>query len=187
MRDVLGFISSYGSVFIIILAVFVLIRLIMLWVKLSVHQSHIEDALNSKRNLRTTINKKTHEISDETEEGEAVTPDTIRDYEKNFNQTCSKYEIYTQLIPLFPLFGILGTVAGLMLVVQQGDEAAIENLVDGLGTALSTTFYGLVSAIVLKTVATLLPAKTIYDTDIMLSDYNKKLDNAIKLNNISEE
>ena len=74
-----------------------------------------------------------------------------------------------------------------MLVVQQGDESAIENLVDGLGTALSTTFYGLVSAIVLKTVATLLPAKTIYDTDIMLSDYNKKLDNAIKLNNISEE
>lgn len=187
MEFVLGLIERFGNAFIVLSAIFILIRLLMLWVRLSVHKSHIEDALSSKRNLRTTINKKTHEINDEAEEGEAVTPDTIRDYEKSFNQTCSKYELYSQLIPLFPLFGILGTVAGLMLVVQQGDEASIENLINGLGTALSTTFFGLVAAIALKIVATCFPAKTIYDTDIMLSDYNKKLDNAIKLNNISEE
>ena len=52
-----------------------------------------------------------------------------------------------ELISLLPLLGILGTVGGL---VFSGDLRDVDLLISGLSTAMYTTFWGLIAAIILK-------------------------------------
>ncbi len=68
-------------------------------------------------------------------------------YLEKLNQIQIKYAIYEQLIPLFPLGGILGTVLGLWR--QLGDIAAMR---EGLSTSISTTIVGLIITIGLRMV-----------------------------------
>ncbi len=70
--------------------------------------------------------------------------DTLANIEL-FNKTQQRYIIFEQLIPIFPLLGILGTVAGL---IQQLDD--IEQMRNALTMSMSTTFWGLIAAIILK-------------------------------------
>ena len=71
----------------------------------------------NRKNKETYLNAATGEV-EEREKSEAVTPDTIRDYEKSFNEVVSGYNACTQFIPLFPLLGILGTVSGLVIQLK---------------------------------------------------------------------
>ena len=176
-----GFLSKYMNWIIIVGGVVVLFFLIKNYVKLYTKKSFINDAMNRK-NKESYINPVTGEV-EEREKSEAVTPDTIRDYEKSFNEVVSSHNVCVQFIPLFPLMGILGTVAGLLLQVKAAD---IDTMFSALDTALGSTFYGLIVTIILRIVATI-PAKLIEDTEIVLDDYDKKLDNSVKLANISSE
>jgi len=78
----------------------------------------------------------------------------------------------TQLIPIFPLLGILGTVAGLMLETKAGDIPA---MLGSLDVALVTTFWGLIFAILLKIIEAVFPSRVIYDVEVMLDDFDKKM------------
>ena len=69
--------------------------------------------------------------------------------------------------------GILGTVAGLM--IQAGSSNDMSAIVGGLNTALDTTFFGIVFAIILKFVEAVFPSRIINSTEIMLDDFNKKM------------
>ena len=160
------------------LSVFLIINLI----KIINHKDRIKDALDRK-NVKSSIDKKTHEITD-VDISEAVTPDTIRGYETNFNKAVAWFNSLAQLIPVFPLFGILGTVAGLMLQLQA--EGDIEKIANGLDVALRSTFWGLLWTIGLKILISLTSARIIEDTEILLEDYNKKFDNSVKLGNITD-
>ncbi len=186
MDKVLDFISRFGVLMIVVFAIAILVWLIVLMTRLSSHKSLIVAALDNRKNLVASINKNTLEVSESVDHEDTVTPDTIRAYEKRFNEICSSYEVCSQLITLFPLMGILGTVAGLMLQLDKSG-ADIALIKAGLDVALSTTFAGLVAAIILKAIAVLGPSRIIFDTDIMISDYNKKVDNALRLKNITEE
>lgn len=75
---------------------------------------------------------------------------SIENLEENrdlFNEQYAKYVSCSQMVSIFPLLGILGTVAGLILGNRTGD---IDTMVTGLGTALWTTLAGLIASIVLK-------------------------------------
>ena len=87
---------------------------------------------------------------------------------KEFNETCSKYLTWAQAIPIFPLLGILGTVAGLIAQVQAQDAAQIYASLD---VALGTTFWGLVAAIILKVVEAWTVQKEINDIETIFNDY----------------
>lgn len=150
--------------------------------KLSKHQSEINITINGK-DKKTTINRKNRSIN-ESEVNRNANPETIREYEKEFNKTRSRYNMLIQLIPIFPLMGILGTVAGLM---KQAGEKNIEALFTSLDTALYSTFFGLIFAIVLKFIATVFSGKIVDDVDIMLDDYFNKFNDTIAQNHISEE
>lgn len=181
MNSIYSFLAGKMNVVIMILGVVLLALLVGNLVQLRMHYRQIKSTMSWK-NKKSVFNKSTGEVEDKSD-AENVTPDTIRELQTDFNKTCSWHEAFSQLIPLFPLFGILGTVSGLILQLQASD---VDQMFKSLDTALGTTFWGLVFAIILKFIDAVGPARTINATEIILDDYDKKLNNAIKLGNIEE-
>lgn len=172
MEQILGFIQNNGTKAIVILGIVVLALLIWNGIVLSDKRSRIEEALVHKDNryFKDTIKK---ELYEEEDGNSSATPDKIRALETDFNAACSVHDVLVQLIPIFPLLGILGTVAGLMLQAGENDTSALMGAID---TALDTTFWGLVSAIVLKFVEAVFPSRIINAVEVMLDDFYKKID-----------
>ncbi|MBO6148011.1 MAG: MotA/TolQ/ExbB proton channel family protein [Lachnospiraceae bacterium] len=139
--------------------------------KLSSHKNRIEEAV-SRRNKKWGVRPADGAVIDEADEDASITPDTIRQYERDFNKTCTMHNVLAQLIPVFPLLGILGTVVGLMLEASAAD---IEGMMASVETALSSTFFGLIFAILLKIADAVFPSRIIEDVEVMLEDYGKKL------------
>ncbi len=175
--------SKYMNAGIIILGIILLILLVANHVSLINHNKQIKAIMNWK-NRTSTINKKTMEVVESGQELRA-TPDDIREFETAFNNSCSWHEAFSQLIPLFPLFGILGTVAGLILKLSP--DAGASALYDSMNLALGSTFTGLVFAIILKLYDALGPSRTINETEIIFGDYDKKVNTAVMFDNITEE
>lgn len=171
MDFMLQFISNNATTIIILFGIGVAAFLLWIGVKLDNHRTKIQEAL-TRRNRRYTANADTRELEENEDQDAAITPDTIRQYEMEFNKTCSWHGVLAQLIPIFPLLGILGTVAGLMLEVQSGDVNA---MMASLDVALVTTFWGLIFAILLKIIEAVFPSRVIQDVEVMLDDFDKKM------------
>ena len=183
MGFMLEFISKYGTVGIVLFGIAVAALLLWNGIDLSNQKSRIEEALKRKNNTYT-LNAVSKEMEENEDEAAAITPDTIRKYENAFNTKCSWHGVLVQCIPVFPLLGILGTVAGLMLQVQGG---GIEAMMTSLNTALDTTFWGLIFAILLKVIEAVFPSRVIYDVEVMLDDFDKKLNMAELFKKSQEE
>lgn len=107
--------------------------------------------------------------------------DEIRDA---FNVACSKYAVLGQLIPIFPLLGILGTVAGLILQVGAMD---VETLTSALDTAMSSTLWGLIAAVILKLLDAFLVVPVMSKIEGELNEQERKFSDAIALRRFDEE
>lgn len=59
-----------------------------------------------------------------------------------------------------------------MLEVNAGDIAA---MLSSLDTALVTTFWGLIFAIVLKVIEAVFPSRIISSVEVMLDDFDKRI------------
>lgn len=101
-----------------------------------------------------------------------------------FNECCSHYATVSHLIPLFPLLGILGTVAGLYRQVSTMDAAMIY---DALDTALSTTLWGLLAAVILKFAEALFVMKRINEIDAVFESYDIRYQDATLQKDFAEE
>ena len=186
MNPIFEFLADNITVFIVILGVILGILLLGNFMFLVGHQSQIEAALNLTNEV-TLYNTKTSEFQSKVTK-ERVTPDTVRGLEKKFNEITLRHSIYVQLIPLFPLLGILGTVAGLIYQINSlSDASQFEGLISSLNVSLYSTFWGLVFAIILKILDSLFPARIIYAIELLFEDYDKKLNNSIMLGNITSE
>ncbi|MCR5167774.1 MAG: MotA/TolQ/ExbB proton channel family protein [Oscillospiraceae bacterium] len=170
MNPVLEFISKYGNGLIIVLGLVLLGFMIWNTGELSKDKRDIKKLL-TRNNKKYRINREARSLDEEEDTDNSVTADTVRDSENIFNKNCSLHGVFAQLIPVFPLFGILGTVAGLILNVDANDMSALK---DSLGTAMWTTFYGLVFAIGLKIVDAIFPSRIISDVEVMLNDNDRK-------------
>ncbi len=180
--NVYDLLAQYMVPIIVILGAILGVLLLGNLISIKGHYDQINSILNWK-NRKSSLSKTTHEVVESSEEAKA-TPDDIRELETAFNKACSWHEAFSQLIPLFPLFGILGTVAGLILRLN-ADEGT-NAMFASLNLALKSTFVGLVFAIGLKFFDTIGPAKKINETEIILEDYNKKINNAVMLDNIAD-
>lgn len=89
---------------------------------------------------------------------------------KDFSKPRVTYSMASQLIPIFPLLGILGTVVGLMLQLKAG---SIEALKDSLGTSMGTTLAGLLAAILLKLVDALWAGRKVTELEIRFDMYEQ--------------
>lgn len=172
MKNFLELIRMNGDSIIIISGVVLFIFLIVNSFKLVAQKERIHELLE-RRNRKYKKNIDTHELEEEEDEGAAVTPDTIRSFEKKFNDCCSWHSAMAQLISVFPLMGVFGTVTGLML---QAGAKEFDKMLDSLEYALTTTFWGLAFAILLKIFDAIGPAKTINDVEVMLDNFDKKLE-----------
>lgn len=182
MDKILTWISEYSVLLINAFGLGILVFIAINSARLYGRKNSIEDALR-KTIKKRSYNAKTRRLEEE-ETKEEVSPDRIVDCETEFNKACSGYEAVTQLVPLFPLFGILGTVAGLMLELS---ATGLEEITNSLKTALDTTFWGLVWAIALKILLTVLPARIIFEVEVMLAEYHKNFQNSIDLKRITED
>lgn len=176
MDGILSFISKYGVAGIIIAAVILAVLMFRNDLALREQKNRIKELLE-RQNRKYRRNRETHELEEEDDEGAAVTDDTVRKYENRFDELSSEHSIYEQLIPVFPMLGILGTVAGLMLYNNEGDTAALAR---AMATALDTTFWGLVAAVILKVFDAIFPSKSINDVEVMLDYFDRKLELADK-------
>lgn len=183
MGLMLEFISKYGTAGIIIFGLVIAVLLLQNGITLSNQKGRIEEALK-RRNYIYTLNAASKEMEESEDERASITPDTIRKYETEFNKKCSWHGVLVQCIPVFPLLGILGTVAGLMLQIQVN---GIEAMMESLNVALDTTFWGLIFAILLKVVEAVFPSRIIYDVEVMLDDFDKKLNMAEMFAKFTEE
>lgn len=140
--------------------------------KLSSHKSRIDEAV-SRRNRKWGLNPVDGSVVDEDDEDASITPDTIRQYEREFNKDCAVHSACSQLITIFPLLGIFGTVVALM---HEAEASSLEQMMSHINTALSSTFCGLIFAIPLKAIDAVFPSRLIEDVEATLDDYSKKLD-----------
>ncbi len=151
---------DFISVLIIILGIAVLA--VLLWCsmkfkeillafgRIEVRENAYREKLDKKGNVSATAEQKVSYDRKKLEENR-----------EEYNKRYSFYVVASQLISLFPLLGIFGTVLGLVT----SDLADIDSLVAGLSQALWTTFWGLVCAIILKAVDAILPGKLVNDID----------------------
>lgn len=176
------FLSDYMNVGIVIAGIVLILLLVGNHISLINHHKQIHTIMNWK-NRTSSLSKKTHEVVEDDQELRA-TPDDIRELETAFNKSCSWHEALAQLIPLFPLFGILGTVAGLILKLSPDSGSSV--LYESMNLALQSTFLGLVFAIILKFYDALGPSRTINETEIILGDYDKKVSTAAMFDKITD-
>ena len=91
-----------------------------------------------------------------------------RQLKELFDKESAQYIVLSQLTGIFPLLGILGTVAGLMLNVSAENA---EQMMSSLNTALSSTLWGLFFAILLRTLDSYKLAPVVYLIESRFSDY----------------
>ena len=141
-----GFLADYLIPLIGILAIIEIVLLIISCVRLSPILKKAKD-LNKPRNLRYSMPRRENggivkEINGEIPKDYQYEMDQIHtDYEK----TIGLYTVFSMLIQLFPLFGILGTVSGLFRAIALEHEIYV-----GVQFALASTIYGLVAAVLFK-------------------------------------
>lgn len=74
----------------------------------------------------------------------------LEEFLKEYQDKMKIYTAFSLVIPLFTLLGILGTVAGLFVSMQ--DMEAAENMYEGIRFALSSTVLGIICAVIYKVV-----------------------------------
>ena len=90
---------------------------------------------------------------------------------KEFSKPQIAYSIAEQLIPIFPLLGILGTVTGLIMQLQSGDLTALK---EAMGTSMWTTFWGLLAAIALRLADAIFVSKKVTELELYFDMYEQE-------------
>ncbi len=102
---------------------------------------------NYDKDVKTKRGKKEHVSGGYVEMPNPERWEDVLRYEEDFSKLQGGYQIWEQIIPLFPLAGLLGTVLG--LIGQLGDSVA---MMTSLANAMYTTMFGILASIILKVI-----------------------------------
>ena len=95
---------------------------------------------------------------------------------EDFNACGVKYSAWVQMISLFPLLGLFGTILGLMPGLESLRASSdLKDLYGSLSVALTSTFYGLIASIGLKLYVNFGPDKEINVIESKLEEFDRKL------------
>ena len=106
--------------------------------------------------------------------------DNLEKNRERFNELYAGYVSASQMVSIFPLLGILGTILGLVVGSGSGD---VDAMIAGLGTALYTTLLGLVASIILK----LIDARTLGKNVNLIDGYFARVDAEITNERLAKE
>lgn len=101
-----------------------------------------------------------------------MTNEEIENAQKAYRRMSTLYSLYANITAIFPLLGILGTVAAL---IKEADD--IEKLTDNFNVALSTTFFGILFAIFFKAIDAAISGSMeviIEDISHVVQEYERK-------------
>lgn len=79
------------------------------------------------------------------------------------------FHIYASITTIFPLLGILGTIISLIRIVSMESDTLMLNF----STALTSTFWGLLGAIIFKSIGGILSGTSETNNDMLLLLFNR--------------
>lgn len=91
------------------------------------------------------------------------------DYMRRLDAIELSYSMYAQFVPIFPLLGLLGTVSGLIMQIDN-----LDMIKEALGVSLGTTFLGLIVAICLRAVDAIWVSKKLSATRLQFDQFEKR-------------
>lgn len=98
----------------------------------------------------------------------------INDIRQAYGKITPRHNASAQIVSLFPLLGLLGTVCGLIPSLANAEaEVLQEALTSNMTLALISTFLGLVAAIVLKLHLTMVTAQNVDQVDDFFEDIDR--------------
>ena len=97
------------------------------------------------RKVRLSKTKGKREVSKTIETTKSRNWDDFERFQRDYQKGSVYYSVFSLIIQLFTLLGILGTVVGLYIAMNNG-----EDLYKGVGLALSTTINGILFAVIYK-------------------------------------
>ena len=181
--------SGFGIVFWVINGIIVLLGIMVLAQMSSAHKKIKDNADEARRVYETVRGKPVVNIasgimgmSTET----AFEPERMDLVREKYNINSTKYFAWVQLISLFPLLGLLGTVTGLIPGLSAVSSGDFQTLYSALSTALWSTLIGLVCSILLKILASGY-SKTINDIEDYFEECDRKYNMALNLNRVTKE
>ncbi len=113
-------------------------------------------------------------------------PENMDYIREKYNKNSTAYFKWTQMIPVFPLLGLLGTVIGLIPGLTAVRDGQFDLLYTSLSTALYSTLIGLVCSIVLKLIAASYSG-TISDIEDYFEENDRKYNMALNLNRVKKD
>lgn len=168
---------------IVILGVFVFLALMGKNRSLKDIIGKVSDAYRETK-TKTRINSETLAIVSSQEQNLDV--NIMDDLVEEFNAIGSEYLTWVQLISIFPLLGLLGTIIGLIPGLEAVAQQNLEPLYSSLNTALFSTFWGLLVAIVLKIYVAFGPSKCISDIENKFAENDRKFNLMATFHRVNE-
>lgn len=148
-------------------------------------ESEINSASRMMVKTEPKINRTTGAV--ETETVQSVDIHVMDEPRKKYNECGSRYVSWVQIISLFPLLGLFGTILGLIpglsALSSSGD---ISELYNSLSVALSSTFFGIIASIILKIVVSFYGDKEVNRIEGELTEYDRQLELLSKFKQYTE-
>ena len=113
-------------------------------------------------------------------------PENMDYIREKYNKNSTMYFKWTQMISIFPLMGLLGTVIGLIPGLNAVRDGQFDLLYTSLSTALYSTLIGLICSIVLKLI-TASYSSTISDIEDYFEENDRKYNMALNLNRVKKD
>lgn len=145
METLANFIGTFIYGFIAVLAIITIFGFVSTVSKINKLKSKMEE------DRKKSGGRKEYTEGGIKKEADVYTWEDNLGYLESFNKIQLKCSMFEQFVPVFPLLGILGTVAGLIQHL-----ANIQQMQDALSVSMWTTFWGLIAAIVFKIVDAIL-------------------------------
>jgi hypothetical protein len=132
------------AIYILAIAEFVLLC-VSVWTLKGFKKRITELNRDNIRRVRLSKTKGKREVSKTIETTKSRNWDDFERFQRDYQKDSVYYSVFSLIIQLFTLLGILGTVVGLYIAMNNG-----EDLYKGVGLALSTTINGILFAVIYK-------------------------------------
>ena len=180
------FFSSFGGAFIniviILIGVFVCYMLFKLGNDLDEQNRRFEDSFKIKINIKEGVFNEDLNLENVT--SSTVESKDINDWKTEYDKLCTRYNTWTEMIPVLPLLGIFGTVSGLIGMVNTTEQA---KMIDNLGIAMTSTWLALIITIALKVYVAVSISRKLYMCDVGYESFVRYKEDSYKSGNIKEK